>query len=256
MSILLGAIRRLEAEYPLITQQPIKASFELGNGKFFHALPARLMDGTTGCKTIWIDENSGRSTGVVSVIRSDGLSYTMDAAEVTRIRCGIMAVFCAMQVFPLGARLSVGAIGHGKIGRAVERAMREAFDVSQYVVLPSPRACAEPDRSSLAGCDIIITAASVRHGDVQIEFDPSWKARAFISFDMGFTLGTSFRRIQSICDYPAQLLAHWDDEFPFDAGEERPHLGLIGESVASPSVFYSYGIGIADLIVAEALSRG
>jgi hypothetical protein len=249
-----AALDRLRAEYARIESQPPKTSIELGHDRFLHALPASLSDGTAGCKTIWIDEASGASESIVMVVRPDGESYTMNGTTVTSLRCGLMAVFCAEQLFPLGSMLRLGVVGYGRIGGAVERVMREFYDLDSCEVVLSPREDPYRRLDILADCDIVVTCASVRRQDTPLVFDAAARTRAYIAFDSGFTLGPSFRALQSRCDYPRQMTAHWTDEFPHD-GPEPPALGLITDPTVRPGpvVFYSYGIGIADLIVAEHL---
>lgn len=243
------ALRRLEAELKIIEDQPHKMCHQIDARTYLNVLSATLVDGTSGSKTIWYDEVSGHSFGVVAFRLPGRPMMTLGANEVTAKRCALMALYAMRGLFPAArVPVKIGLIGYGKINRAVEEMLLEHFDMASIHYIIGRKNAG--DYGHLRDCDVVITATTADRNAVRLttrDYDGP-----VISFDGGLILDGSFRHRPLLADHPSQLEAHWNTEFP---GEVLPEtiapLWTIG-ALRNVAV-HLYGIGAADLIVAKEL---
>jgi len=239
-----SAIQDIITAFDKVEDQPIKLVREIDKNVFCSIMPAQT-DKVLGCKVItWNEDNGETDAVVVRVI--DGKIVVDRVPMFTAFRCALMALSSAYQVFlDTKAKLKLGIVGYGKIGKAVEELFKQQYDI-QTVVLESPRKKKNPDPSILKDCDVVVTATTTRD-DPQIEYNNTWKTKLFISFDGGYILGSSFRKLlPSKSDYPEQILRSFFSEFPND--KESPDFGYFNQHYEGPHCVYIYGTGLADLI--------
>jgi hypothetical protein len=224
--------------------------------KRFTTMSARLLDGTVGSKTIYVDEESGDMKSTTILYSPDGMMKAVNSDGLTRTRCALMAALSIERFFTPESikHLVIGFIGNGRINNETERVLRELFGAKQFKY------------KARNGCfinfddvDVVISCTTSDSQEDQISFGIAPNASLYIAQDTGWLLDQSFRaNCISYSDYPDQIMAHYKNEFPWDSGKYsfKPLYRISEEEEAQeyllPVAVYLYGVAIADVVVAEA----
>lgn len=266
-----------------VFSNPIKQSIVLketkdGNpDKFLNIMASRLSNGACGAKVIHVDESTGNMKSYTVLFDKDGTPKIVDSAELTRLRCGLMAALCIDLFFgPMGkclSELKVGFIGTGRTNIKTADALSQIFGINDFACTGSPSNPAknvakfarlgsvtfssrEGKYEALKDCDVIISCTNTTDPNHVIEYQELKGPLLFIAQDGGYIFGESFRNGGvSFSDYPTQILAAAHHEFPWDL--EKPtqmfpitRLTEYNTLTDYPRVAYLYGVALADLVVA------
>lgn len=242
---------------------------------FVNVMAAKLSDGTCGAKVIRVDEKTGNTTSYTTVYKPDGTAMIVESADLTRLRCGMMAALSAefyLGRSALNSETRVGFIGNGRTNIKTAQVFFELFGIRKFVICGHPSfparnydkfieygnvevASRDNGYEPLRKCDIVISCTNtVSECDI-LEYEQLKGPKLFISQDGGYIFGESFRKeCGTFSDHPTQLLHAAPHEFPWDKGELSvvfpiEMLEKLPVSDKVPAV-YLYGIALADVVVA------
>lgn len=278
---------RLKREYLAIVNgngmracNPPKVSFSMASADgvvtaITNSMSAQTENGVF-TKVISIDDISGKTNENIIYTDNDLNIYEFNNIGLTTLRCALMACLAVDLNMTITEKTKVGFIGNGKINRKTCEALRRLFGVNKFVIRGSAKDRAkhqlyfeafgdvEVDYTEslqiLNSCDVVICCTNAYKREDLIPRKKLNKPKLFISQDSGYVLDESFRhKTKCYSDYPEQLSAHYQEEFPYD----RKTYKLRGEpptfnqlrldrkpSIKAKSI-YLYGLAIADAIVFE-----
>jgi hypothetical protein len=246
---------------------PHKSSFADTPGLYVNVLSGQLSDGTVGSKTVYVKEDEGLLDAEVVMKRTGIKRMTrMDASFLTIYRSALVAAYTLWRARRLNTK--IGFIGGGKINLMTAMLLSD-LGASDFVVLGGRH-----NTSKNEGCFSIGTGKKIATGyenlrdcetlvvctnNVEQEHLISREIAPSVSFvvvqDNGYTLSEDWRRDWiAFSDYPAQLAAHFKDEFPFDRrGKFKNRLfpiNMVRGTTARAGV-YLFGTIVADLVAAK-----
>ncbi len=228
------------------------------------------IDGFSSLKRIYTNDISGKTEEILDIRESDGSEHEYEDIALTRFRCSLMTVFAMEQLLRKKPR-KVGLIGTGRTNLANCIGICERYDPRVIVIRGSKRNVDKnigdfllvsgstevddsKDMSLLNACDAVIVCTSATKEDEMISSDLLYGPDLIISLDSGYCLDHSFRRTRdNFSDCPAQLEAHFADEFPRD-GEKVSFKNLLQKRDSRKCAAYLYGIGLADAVAGEKIT--
>lgn len=265
------ANRKSRLEY-----NPIKQHFTLRRNDtsdqfistYANIMSAKLLCGTIGVKSIFVNEPRGLLNASLTLTFPSGRQTTVDASEITLLRCGLMAALAAEKFVKVNRNTKVGFIGNGKINQKTAQVFQELFGIEDICIRGSKQNRSKNyhrfkamgfdqieidhwDSPELTRtCDIVISCTNTLSSADVISYKDLEGPSLFIAQDGGYIFGPSFREYtQSFTDHPEQLCPAWSDEFPYDE-DKIPLYCLANRSRPGPISIYLYGIAFADVFVA------
>lgn len=227
---------------------------------YTNALYARLSDGSFGSKTIYVNEETGVTSGWCMAASKDGVvKASIESSWVTQIRCGLMAALCLNYRFG-GEAISprIAIVGKGKIASGVFSVIKNLGRIT--VVRKNGTAqhynkftghWEEVILDKLVKFDVVISCTSEYEKENVIAADKFPDAKLFIAFDSGYYLGPEFRTAENIwscADHPKQLTAHFHSEFPWDfRAISFSCLDTLAYRKPEKAVAYLYGLAMSDV---------
>jgi hypothetical protein len=232
------------------------------------------IDGFFGSKTISVrDTTEGtKRSSVTTLFDNDGsLLAVYESSHMTAIRCGLMAAM-AMERCGLQNCSEVGLIGFGKVNVHVMGVLRGLFGIRNFVVYGRKGTPYLAVTIIQDGLDVNITNRSLQEFIIDQEVVNSAttnsdrrnllgrekfkNTKLILTWDTGYMIGDWTRRQNHFSEYPEQLAAVKNIEFPFDeSGLLFPRaLTSLSEkdlNQENPVTVSFYGIGLADIIVAK-----
>lgn len=245
---------------------PFKQSFLENSGYYVNVLSGKLSDGTIGSKTVFVDEYSGLlDAELVMKIPNAKTMVRMDAGFLTVFRSGLVAAYTVWRTGNLD--LKIGFIGGGKINLMTAKILsllgcrdfvliggRKNVSKNESVFSTVTGVKFETGFEKLKDCDVLIACTNNNDKADLISIKHAPKAKLVIAQDGGYTLASDWRlRNMNFSDYPAQIVNHFKEEFPYDRGRFKNQvfqINLLRERDSNIGV-YLYGTIVADLVAAK-----
>lgn len=268
---ILEQFRLLEQEYKYQTENnldfPVKTTFMVDSGRYMNVLSGRLSTGLVGSKTIYVNEYDGIIDAEI-VMNSPGVKHLsrIDASFLTVYRSALTAAF----VLHKTGRLDnwIGFIGGGKINHMTALLLNK-LGASGFVLIGGRQNVEKNEGcfgkvigkklltgyDNLKKCDTLVVCTNNNKKENLITKKMAPKVSMVIAQDGGYTLAPDWRNDwTAFSDYPKQLVAHFDEEFPYDdRKKDKPivlPLGLLKKNTYHIGV-YLYGTIVADLVTAQ-----
>ncbi len=233
-------------------------------------LRGATIDGFRSLKRIYTNDISGKTEEILDIRERDGSEHEYEDIALTRFRCSLMTVFAVEQLMR-GTPGSFGFIGTGRTNLANCIGLCERFDPDRIIIRGSKRNIDKnigdfllvngstevddtEDMALLNTCSAVIICTSATKKDEMIGADLLSGPDLIIVLDSGYYLDESFRRTRdNYSDFPAQLTAHYRDEFPWDE-EAHAFKTLLEKRSEKKCTAYLYGIGLADAVAGEKIT--
>jgi hypothetical protein len=237
-------------------------------------LPVSLCSGS---KTVYYEETPTgmKRSSITCVFNANGdLLGAVESSQLTALRCGLLAVSAAERVMRLNKDTTVGLIGAGKINFGVANVLHKLRGVRRFIITSRnvkrtqdfmfdlAKAC-DPSHIFKAGPTLdqfkqgmnVVSSATTNSDPKQmLSYRELRGPSLFLTFDTGFMLDETFRdgkRMLHFSDYPAQLDAVREIEFPYDQKWTTPKpLCELGLADRAACVSF-YGIAMADIVCAR-----
>lgn len=234
-------------------------------------LRGMTIDGVSSLKRIYTNDINGKTEEILDIRKKNGSEHEYRDLALTRYRCSLMTVFTLERLMRSSPK-SIGFIGTGRTNLANCIGICERFSPSQIIIRGSKRNIdknigdfllvhgnTEVDETEnfalLNTCDAVVICTSATKRQELIDASVLSHPDVIIALDSGYYLDESFRKKRdNYSDCPAQLDAHFADEFPWDE-KHYSFKNLLEPRNVNPCAAYLYGIGLADAVAGEEITE-